>query len=1247
LIELQIDRSYNGSALTGAPEASLLNKDYRWNNNGTAICIANYSQAKPDICSDGAGGAIITWHDYRNGNNNDIYAQRINSTGVVQWGENGIIICNMSGNQENPRICSDGVGGAIISWEDWRGGSYSDVYAQRVNLSGAIIWTLNGVPICTASDNQNELQLCSDGAGGAIITWTDFHVGSYPDVYAQKINSLGTVVWTTNGIAMCNTGAYEWVPQICSDGSGGAIITWQYWTSGPSDDIYANRVTSAGTTLWGGSGIAISASTNDQRAPQICSDDLGGAIISWHDGRSGNYDIYAQRVNSGGTAQWSVNGVPVCIANNDQTVTQICRDGVSGAIITWCDKRSGNNDIYSQRIYTNGTVSWTINGVPICIAENDQYTPRICSDGAEGAIITWVDARYNNYDIFAQHINSIGLNQWNDNGTAICTADYLQAFQQLSTDGVGGAIVTWVDNRSGSHYDIYAQRVITPTAPILNVISPNPDEDGIINLDWNNVSGATTYYVYRNTSTISLITGLTPITTVSTSAYTDNITSDGTYYYVIVAGNVLGNSSISNCENVTVTFPVETPVLLWNTSWGTIDYWGQPANEKGYAATIDQTGNIYIAGQGYWVSTDQEILKFWPNGTIRWKRNIGSSSSDWCRGIALDSAQNFVYVGGSHYFDTSSFTYDPTHSKFNVMSSNWEWYSAHWPSTGSITSYGMDIDLDSSSYAYVVGYTTDFGTGWDGFLIKWDDTTPGGPYKDTWVWSRTWDGGGDDYASAVVVNRTTNVIYVAGYSFLGGNYDITLRKYNSSGNLLWNRTWDNSIHDQAYGIALDNLGNIYISGTTNVSGSHDSVLIKYDAAGNYIWNTTWGGSGDDVGYAVTTSSLGYIYIGGYTDSYGAVGTDTLLLKYDLNGLFYWNATWNGYNNDYGRGVVVDDSENIFITGETQSFGAGDTDFLILKYNIYSIPKTPTLDVILPNPDDDGLIELNWNDVDQTITYYVFRDTSNIVSVTGLTPIAATTTSDFTDTLYTNGTYYYVIVAGNSLGNSSISNCENVTLTFPPPSVNILSPGNGSQYEEYANIPIIANVTDKLTITQVQLYVNNTYVANLQFNGSLYLYNWNTTIGFNGINFLNIKAYNIKGLVNSDESVLVNITLYIPPAEHADIYNATATNSTGQPQENYTRGEQVIYHIIIRGDLANGTYVITAQTDDPLLQGYLSYNETVQVTAGEDTKVIFYFNIPSGVNVPTGTYTVQFIVWTNWPWNGGLAVDFIIQTFTVT
>jgi len=381
----------------------------------------------------------------------------------TSWTANGTVICNAIDEQEEVQIVSDGSGGAIITWYDNRG-SNSDIYAQRINSEGAIQWTTNGTAICNTTDAQYSPQLASDGSGGAIITWYDFRSGNR-DIYAQRINSTGAIQWTANGTVICNATEHQWNHQIVSDGSGGAIITWQDYR-GSNYDIYAQRINATGAIQWTANGTVICNATKGQYSPEIISDGSGGAIITWYDNRGSTRDIYAQRINATGAIQWTANGTVICDATGDQYFPELVSDGSEGAIITWKDNRGSTSDIYAQGINSAGAVQWTANGTVICNAIDKQEEVQIVSDGSGGAIITWEDDRGSTRDIYAQGINSAGAVQWTANGTVICTAGGQQIKPQIVSDGSRGAIITWCDIRSVGNRNIYAQRIIPDSTPV-------------------------------------------------------------------------------------------------------------------------------------------------------------------------------------------------------------------------------------------------------------------------------------------------------------------------------------------------------------------------------------------------------------------------------------------------------------------------------------------------------------------------------------------------------------------------------------------------------------------------------------------------------------------------------------------------------------------------------------------------------------------------------------------------------------
>ncbi|MFX0135907.1 MAG: hypothetical protein ACFFDN_19855 [Candidatus Hodarchaeota archaeon] len=479
-----------------------LSDETAWVPNGVAICTAEDIQNEIRICSDGFGGAIIVWHEWRNKyvTSTDIYAQKINSTGHIQWTLNGTPVCTATHHQTLPALCTDGEGGAIIVYEDARHGGIVNLYAQRINVSGNGHWTTNGMPICIQDRWQTFAEICSDGNGGAIMTWRDGRniLTTDMDIYAQRVNSTGNIQWTFNGIPITTENKPQVFPKICSDESGGAIITWDDHRDSEltSTDIYAQKVDINGIEKWTLNGTAITTEIEIQNDPKICNDGLGGAIITWKDNRSGiDYDIYAQRIDFNGSIMWTPNGTAISTANNDQTLQQICSDGAGGAIITWHDYRNGNWDIYAQRIDSNGNIMWTPNGKSICTRSDNQVNPEICSDETGGAIITWCDERNlgsTGLDIYAQRVDSNGAIQYNTNGMAICTADNVQRYAEICSAGNGDAFIVWQDQRSDPNGDLYAQ--------ITNYVPSDGPSDGIPGISFGNY-----YILYITVAILSLI----------------------------------------------------------------------------------------------------------------------------------------------------------------------------------------------------------------------------------------------------------------------------------------------------------------------------------------------------------------------------------------------------------------------------------------------------------------------------------------------------------------------------------------------------------------------------------------------------------------------------------------------------------------------------------------------------------------------------------------------------------------------
>jgi hypothetical protein len=468
----------------------------RWTTNGVGVRSqpATADDASyPRIASDGFGGAIITWYDLRSGKS-DIYAQRVDASGNCLWATDGVGVRSQPGTPEGayaPTIAPDGFGGAIIAWEDRRSGSSNDeIYAQRVDSNGNRLWTTDGVGVRSQPGTPGVAfgpAIATDGSGGAIITWIDIRYGKN-DIFSQRVDSNGNRLWTTDGVEVRVTVDGADIPQIASDGNGNAIIAWRDDRAGGSSHskIYAQKVDSGGNMLWTANGVGVRSdpgTPGKAYAPTIAPDGSGNAIITWYDDRSGKWDIYAQRVDSSGNRLWTTDGVGVRsqpTTASSASTPQIAPDGSGGAIITWPDFRSGSkNDIYAQRVDPNGNRLWTTDGVGVRSqpgTASEALYPRIAPDGSGGAIITWHDRRSGSkYDIYAQRVDPNGNMLWTTDGVGVRTLPATAGDArnpEIATDGSGGAVITWQDFRSGSKYDIYAQR-ISNDGPTLTGITPS------------------------------------------------------------------------------------------------------------------------------------------------------------------------------------------------------------------------------------------------------------------------------------------------------------------------------------------------------------------------------------------------------------------------------------------------------------------------------------------------------------------------------------------------------------------------------------------------------------------------------------------------------------------------------------------------------------------------------------------------------------------------------------------------------
>jgi hypothetical protein len=311
------------------------------------------------------------------------------------------------------------------------------------------------LPICVWTQFQTFPDATTDGSNGVIVVWQDSRNLGY-DIYAQRIGADGSYMWTANGTPICTADGEQEFPLVVPDGLGGAIIVWEDRRL-TTQNVYAQRVDADGVLQWDANGILVCDGPEYENQLQMIPDGFGGAIVSWTDGRNGLPDIYAQRISASGDTLWTFDGAEVCTDKEDQVESRLATDGSGGAIVCWVDGRDLYSKLYIQRIGASGTPSWTVDGVALTDTSVSQDEQRLVPDGLGGVVITWADQRSGSIDIYAQRVvNAIRI--WGSNGLPVCSLSTGTDTPRAVSDGSGGVIVAWYDYRSGDA-NIYAQHV--------------------------------------------------------------------------------------------------------------------------------------------------------------------------------------------------------------------------------------------------------------------------------------------------------------------------------------------------------------------------------------------------------------------------------------------------------------------------------------------------------------------------------------------------------------------------------------------------------------------------------------------------------------------------------------------------------------------------------------------------------------------------------------------------------------------
>ncbi len=306
-----------------------------------------------------------------------------------------------------------------------------------------------------------------------------------------------------------------------------------------------------------------------------------------------------------------------------------------------------------------------------------------------------------------------------------------------------------------------------------------------------------------------------------------------------------------------------------------------------------------------------------PSPDTLWTRTYGGNDVDVAYSVQQTADGGYVVAGYTLSFGAGEgdFYLVKTNSQGDTL----------WTRTcgGSDWDVALSVQQTTDGSYFVGGYTWSFGTGGaDFYLVKTNDL------GDT-LWTRTYGGSDDDGANSVQLTSDGGCI-MAGHtnSFGAGSGDFYLVKTNSQGDTLWTRTYGGSDGDEAYSVQQTSDGGYVIIGNKHV----DLWLVKTDSQGDTLWTSTWRGISPYWAYYCVqqTTDSGYIVAG---DAYSDGGdNDFYLAKTNSTGMPLWERTYGGYGVDIPHSVQQTSDGGYIVAGRAHSFGTGEGDFYLVKTN---------------------------------------------------------------------------------------------------------------------------------------------------------------------------------------------------------------------------------------------------------------------------------------------------------------------------
>ena len=350
--------------------------------------------------SSASENVLLMWEDNRA--SKKIYANRLVSEQLSHFNGNQISFSDNSSTEidfSSPFMVSTETGIYAATFDATE--TPKKIRINRLNSNFENEWGQIGIALTPENDQRNAY-LVDLGGNGVACFWSESRsfINGF-DIYLQTINVDGNTQLVSGGIAVAESNGDDYIKDIIPTPDGNYLIFWveEIW---PASRLKYNKIDQSGNSAigWPPNGYSLSNQSfeaNNVSVKKIS--DVAGVLAVWN--QDGNFsDVYAQKINWDGVVQWQDFGVPVSIADNDQSAISFDIDASgSYAFIAWEDYRNGNDyNVLGKEIDLNsGSISSDDNYFSSDTTSQQNPLVKAVADGE--FVLIWEDGRgYYNSD---------------------------------------------------------------------------------------------------------------------------------------------------------------------------------------------------------------------------------------------------------------------------------------------------------------------------------------------------------------------------------------------------------------------------------------------------------------------------------------------------------------------------------------------------------------------------------------------------------------------------------------------------------------------------------------------------------------------------------------------------------------------------------------------------------------------------------------------------------------------------------